>query len=181
MKNLLLVAALVLVSSLALAQNSAVNISTINVADGILVEAANEGEWGPLAPGTQYTMTADGLLTPPNVDESTEQVSVSWLITAGLGANVTVSLILPQYYIGALGGRIPYSVTSESAGWFQAGAADVGAPFTPFDPRVPYSGSVGPDGVAIGVGGVVSLPSNLPSDPDDYVGTYILTATSAGL
>jgi hypothetical protein len=185
MKNLLLVAGLlVLVSGLAFAQNTGVATAIFTVETGIVVTGEEDADWGVLAAGTVYTISADGLITPPTPEGEVNVGGVMfWTIEAPATSNITVNIVLPQYFVGEnTGARVPYSVNAQSAGWF-AEDPDIGIAHIPFDPRVPFTGTINVDAAGfVGLGGIVSLPSSLPPFADEvYRGAFILTATFAGL
>lgn len=184
MKNLLLLAGLmVLVSAMAFAQsNSAVASAIFTIESGLQVEGTEDADWGVLAPGTIYTVTPNGIITPPNADGNEVEPMFWSILTSGYG-NIQVSIVVPAFFLGEeSGSRIPFAVLSNSAGWFlEEPAIDI--PYVPFDPRVPFTGQVTVDGEAfVGLGGVLSIPSTVPPfDGDTYRGTAILTASYAGL
>ena len=193
MKTLLSLAALtLLVSALAFGQategTSAQALVVVTLGGGDLLVAANDGEWGPLAPGTTYTITADGSVTPPQADaEFQVPQNPFWEITssdAG-GAAVQITFALPPYFLPTdlgPGPRMPYAALANSAGYFPDGSVEPGAPYTPFDPHVPYTLYLDAGGSAIvGLGGTVTIPAIPGGDlAGEYTGTFIMTAAFTG-
>jgi hypothetical protein len=187
MKHILsLVALLILVSAVAFAQpgagsgTSAISTALFVVGD-ILVVEGNDVDWGTLVAGTSYTVTPDGLITPPNADNEAEVEPLFWTITGGtFSAPVQVTFALPGFFQGQeTGARVPFSVTSTSGGWFAEEPAPE-VPYEPFDPRIPKTGFLNADGEGfIGLGGVLTLTPGIPSD-NEYIGAFIMTAAYTG-
>ena len=193
MKTILSLAALtLLVSMMAFGQNtegtSAQALVVVTLGGGDLLVTAGDGEWGPLAPGTTYTITADGSITPPQADaEFIVPQNPYWEIssTDAGGAAVQVTFALPPYFLPTdlgPGPRMPYSALANSAGWFPEGTVEAGAIYTPFDPHVPYTLYLDADGLGvIGLGGVVTIPAIPGGDlSSEYTGTFILTGAFTG-
>jgi hypothetical protein len=192
MKTLLSLAALtLLVSALAFGQTtngtSAQASARFELGDAALDVEAVDADWGVLSPGTTYTITADGQISPLTAEGAYEVEPVAWVITGGTayGSPVQVSFTLPPFFTGDGGtgfARIPYAVTATSAGWFNEDAAP-GVYYTPMDPRVPNTVYLNDGGEAyIGLGGVLSIPANVPSADVNttYEGVFILTAAYTG-
>ncbi len=185
MKNVLFVAVLtVLVTGLALAQGgaSAVALCAFTVSTELAIDVS-DGDWGDLAPGTNYTITADGTITPADAGGSAEVGGpITWTITGQPGANVVVTFALPAFFegdgIGGGGMRIPYSAGSQSAGWSSASFA-VGDPYTPMDPRIANTITLIAGEADVQLGGFVNVPIGAPAT--DYEANFVLTAAYAGL
>ena len=182
MKTLLLVLALaVVIPSLVFAQGgaSAQNTATFDIGMPLTIDGATQpGVWGDLAPGTTYTITADGYINPPDVNGSTEIASaVLWTITGQTGATVNITFALPPFFTSPTGPNVPYSVNTMSAGW--AGTAfTAGSPFNPIDPRVLNSISLLGGEADVQIGGIVNVPLGATGT---YTGTFVLTAQYTGL
>jgi hypothetical protein len=143
--------------------------------------SATDGDFGTLAPGTQYTITADGSVTPMLTDGSTEVGQpILWEIAGVPGAQVSVSISMPAYFQGDDDGfRVPYSVTATSAGWAPASFAS-GDLYNPFDPRVGTSLTLDLGGAAaVQLGGVISVP--VGATAETYSAQFVLTAQATGL
>jgi len=193
MKTLLSLAALtLLVSALAFAQTtngtSAQGSARFELGDAALDVASSDGDWGILSPGTTYTITADGQISPLTAEGAYEVGGVLfWDIEGGtaFGSPIQVTFTLPPFFTGDGGtgfARIPYSVTATSAGWFNEEPAP-GVYYQPIDPRVPNTVYLNDGGSAfIGLGGVLSIPANVPSADVNttYEGVFILTAAYTG-
>jgi len=188
MKNILsLVALMVLVSALGFGQTgsgtSAQALVTFSIGDEALLVEATDADWGVLSPGTVYTITADALITPVTPDGAYDVEPLYWTLTGAVGAPVEVYLTLPPYFQGEGGtgfARIPYSVNSTSAGWFNEDPGPEVA-YQAFDPRVPYTVYLNGDGNAfIGLGGIVSVPTALSGYGETFEGVFILTAAYTG-
>ncbi|MGA9115287.1 MAG: hypothetical protein WB626_00765 [Bacteroidota bacterium] len=188
MKNLFsLVALVILVSAMAFAQPAATNgTSAIGTAvfllEGGLDLEGTDGDWGVLSPGTVYTFMPNGIVTPPENSngDGTYPAITYWTITSVIGAGIDVTFTLPSFFVGVdFGARIPYTVNSQSAGWFSE-EPDVDLAYEPFDPRVPKRVYCNPDGETwVAIGGIVSVGTGLPVE-DEYWATFILTANWAG-
>jgi hypothetical protein len=184
MKTLLSLAALtVLVSAMAFAQGgqSSPTIATFTVGTELAI-SASEGEFLDLAPGTTYTISADGAMAPGDVAGEVEAVPILWELEGQPGAAVVVTFSLPSFFEGdGLGGggvRIPYTVNTQSAGW-SAEAFGLEEPYNPIDPRVPNTIFLIAGAAAVQLGGIISVPVGAPAT--DYEGQFVLTAAYAGL
>jgi len=186
MKQLLLVlACAVLIPSLMFAQagGSASNTATFNIGTPLTVAAgATPGDWGELAPGTTYTISADGYIVPPDVNGLTEVPQVVlWTITGQSGATVNISFALPPFFASATGANVPYSVNTMSAGWANTAFA-AGTAYNPIDPRVVNSMTLVNNGVGgeadVQIGGILNVPLGANGT---YTGTFVLTAQYTGL
>lgn len=182
MKTLLSVIALtVLVSALAFSQSggSAAADATFNVGTPLTITpAALPGDFGDLAPGTTYTVTADGLISPADVNGLTFVTPVEWNITGQIGANVAITFALPQYFTSLTGARVPYSVNAQSAGWAELPFAS-GTPYNPIDPRVANTVTLlGIGSAEVQLGGILAVPVGADGL---YTAQFILTAAYTGL
>lgn len=180
-----LVAMTVLVSAFALAQvgggASAAALGAFTVGTELAI-SPSDGDFGDLAPGTTYTITADGSITPADAGGNTEVTPVLWELEGQPGASVLITFALPAYFEGdGLGGggvRVPYSVGVQSAGWSDASFA-VADPYNPIDPRVSNTIFLIAGGAAVQLGGVIAVPNGTPAT--DYEAQFVLTAAYTGL
>jgi hypothetical protein len=179
MKNILYLAMLtLLISAVAFAQDppggSALSTAVFNVETALLVEGNEDLDWGILAPGTDYTITADGSITPLRADGDAEVEPLLWTITGQPGGRVLLNFSLPGYFEGVDDlARVAYSTSPTSAGW--AGAEfGVGEPYIPIDPRASNTINLNADGeAAVQLGGKLSVPIN--ATDQDYLGQFLLT------
>lgn len=189
MKTLLSLAAMtLLLSAVAFGQNNAGTaaqaLATFEVGDQALALEGIDASWGILSNGVTYTITAEGLITPVTPEGAFEVEPLYWIISGGanVGAAVQVTFTLPPFFQGEGGtgfARIPYTVTSTSAGWFNEDPGPE-VPYNAFDPRVPYTVYLNDSGEAfVGLGGVVTVPNNVPSEVV-YEGVFIMTAAYTG-
>ena len=183
MKTVLSMLAMVLlVSSLAFSQGgqSASTFSTFDVGFPLFVSAL-PGNFGTLAPGTAYTISADGNISPADVLGSTTEIPIEWDITGQAGANVLVTFSLPGFFTATAGtgARVPYSVTVQSAGWSSIPFVP-GSPYNPIDPRVPNTMTLDAlsGGATVQLGGVLTVPV---SASGNYEAQFVLTAAYTGL
>jgi len=184
MKTLISLFALtLLVATLGFAQSggSAPATATFDVGTPMTVVAGLAGNFGQLAPGTLYTIAADGAISPLDVTGADYVFPLDWTITGQPGANVEITFGLPQYFteISGAGARVPYTVNSQSAGWAGAPFQGGGVPYTPIDPRVPNSVTLLAGGTSdVQLGGILSVPLGASGT---YEAQFVLTAAYTGL
>jgi hypothetical protein len=180
MKQVLSVIALMLVAALAFGQTggSAQNSATFNVGTPLTITpAAIPGDFGDLAPGTTYTITADGSIAPADVNGLTAVIPVEWTLAGQAGANVQISFALPAYFTSFTGARVPYTVNTQSAGWASTPFAP-GAPYNPIDPRVENTVTLIGGFAEVQLGGILAVPVGADGA---YSAQFILTAAYTGL
>jgi|WetSurMetagenome_2_1015567.scaffolds.fasta_scaffold377939_1 hypothetical protein len=180
MKQLLSVIALMLVAALAFGQSggSSQNTASFNVGTPLSVLPAGfPGDFGDLAPGTTYTITADGSIAPADVNGLTEVIPVEWTLAGQSGANVQITFALPAYFTSLTGARVPYAVNAQSAGWSAAPFAP-GVAYNPIDPRVENTVTLIGGFAEVQLGGILAVPIGADGA---YTAQFILTAAYTGL
>jgi hypothetical protein len=181
MKTLSLFALALLVSTLGFAQSGGsvgVDATFVVGTPLTILPAGLPGDFGDLAPGTLYTIAADGTISPADVNGQTAVTPVEWNISGQIGANVAITFALPQYFTSVSGARVPYTVNTQSAGWAELPFAS-GVPYNPIDPRVPNTVTLlGLGQAEVQLGGILAVP--LGAD-GLYTAQFVLTAAYTGL
>jgi hypothetical protein len=180
MKTILsLIVVTVLVSSMAFSQSggSAAVDAVFNVSTPLAIPVAVPGDFGDLAPGTNYTILSDGTISPADAAGATFVVPIEWDLAGQPGANVAITFALPPYFTSLTGARVPYAVNTQSAGW-SAFPYGVGSPYNPIDPRVDNSITLIGGTATVQLGGLLNVP--LGAD-GSYSAQFVLTAAYTGL
>lgn len=177
----MLVVALVLVSSLALAQSSAVSTITINAAAAALTLTPGDGGVDDVLRGVTYTVVYDAFAgastVAPNWNGEACNGDVGVEISGDIISNVVVEMDLPDHLIGT--GGTSMAITFPGSGPGSGVRLETGGFF---NPNVTNTFNLGGGGLAsLYLGYVFTVPANTNIAGDAYIGQILTNAYYTGL
>ena len=181
MKKFMLIVALFLVASLALAQSTAVTTITINAAATALTLANSDGGVDGVIRGVTYTVVFDAYAgastVVPNINGEATNGDVGVDISGDVSSNVVVEMSLPDHLLGTGGTSMPITFPSSGPG---GGVRVETGGF--FNPNVTNTFNLGSGGTcSLRLGYVFTVPANTNIAGDSYVGQILTTAYYTGL
>ena len=182
MKNIMLVVlALVLVSSMALAQSAAITTITINAAATALGVVNSDGGVDAVLRGVSYTVVYDpyaGASTViPNNNGELPNGDVGVDISGDVATNVVVEMSLPDHLLGTGGTTMAIAFPATGPG---GGVRVETGGF--FNPNVNNTFNLGSGGTCnLRLGYVFTVPANINIAGDAYVGQILTNAYYTGL
>jgi hypothetical protein len=181
MKNIMLVVfALVLVSSMALAQSSVVTTISIDAASATLALVNVDGGAQGVIRGVSYTVVEDpytpaAVISPIKNGETATDVGVD--ITGDLSSSIVVDFDLPSELLGD--GGTTMAITFPSSGPGSGVRIETGGFFNPNVSNTFSLGNLGLCGLRLGY--TFTVPANTAIAADHYIGNILVTAYYTGL
>jgi hypothetical protein len=182
MKNIMLVVlALVLVSSMAFAQSAAITTITINAAATALGVVNSDGGVDAVLRGVSYTVVYDpyaGASTVmPNNNGELPNGDVGVDISGDVATNVVVEMSLPDHLLGTAGTSMAIAFPATGPG---GGVRVETGGF--FNPNVNNTFNLGSGGTCnLRLGYMFTVPTNVNIAGDAYVGQILTNAYYTGL
>ena len=178
---MLVVLAFVLLSSMALAQSSAITTITINTAATSLTLAPSDGGIDGVLRGTSYIVIYDAFVGAssvlPNNSGEAPNGDVGVDISGDVSANVVVEMSLPDHLLGT--GGTSMSITFPAAGPDGGVRMETGGFFNPNVTNTFRFGAGGTCNLRLGY--VFTVPPNVNIAGDAFVGQILTNAYYTGL